>query len=302
MRRRSAGLLATVVAVGLAAAAEFGASVRAEAGDSQIAVSMTDGRIALIDPAGRLLSTLTRKTTAGTVDSQPTWSPGGNRLAFTRTTDGGRSYRIFVMRADGSGVRPVSHGRFAASPSWSPDGRWIAYTSENGLQLVHPDGSGARAVKGTGRETPNCSEIYATYPSWTPRGKLSFSFHGETEVDWPKLCRRPHAYCGWVLTIRLDGTARAPVVHGRDAHWSPDGGSIVYTLPDGGIATIRSAGDRPHLLGRGYLASWSAEGDQVVFARLGEAAAGDSIWLMGADGSSRHRIMQGATDPAWRPS
>ena len=76
----------------------------------------------------------------------------------------------------------------------------------------------------------------------------------------------------------------------------------MYTPPDGGVATVLAAGGKPHLLGRGYLADWSADGGQIIYARLGLTAAGDSIWLMNADGTARHRILQGASMPAWRPA
>jgi hypothetical protein len=74
---------------------------------------------------------------------------------------------------------------------------------------------------------------------------------------------------------------------------------IVFTPPDGGVA-IRSGGKR-HFLGRGYKANWSADGTRIVYARLGMTAAGDATWVMDADGSNAHRIMNGAGDPAWRP-
>ena len=104
-----------------------------------------------------------------------------------------------------------------------------------------------------------------------------------------------------MLTTRPDGRDRRPIVRGRDAHWSPDGERIVYTRPDGGVATISSGGGSARFLGRGYLADWSANGAEIVFARLGQTAHGDTIWLMHADGSNRHLIMEGASDPAWRP-
>jgi len=90
-------------------------------------------------------------------------------------------------------------------------------------------------------------------------------------------------------------------VKGRDARWAPDGRLVLYTLPHGGVATIPAAGGRSRLLGRGYLSDWSPDGRRIVFARLGEQN-GDSIWVMRADGGGRHRILRGATSPAWRPA
>lgn len=281
--------------VGPAAAAPTGHTAEA-----QIGVATTSGQIVLIDSRGHRLATLSRSAGSGVSDWAPAWSPDGQSLAFTRSTDGRRSFHIYVMSADGSGVRQITHGRFDESPAWSPDGRWIAYASAGGIRIVRPNGTGSRTVRGTGVPTPHGSEPYAGLPSWTPRGGLSFSFHPEISTDWPASCRRANAHCGWVLSGDRNGSHPTAVVRGRDAHWSSDGRAIVFTPPNGGVA-VRSGGNR-HFLGHGYMANWSPDGTQIVYARLGMTAAGDAIWLMGANGRNAHRIMKGASDPAWRPN
>jgi hypothetical protein len=55
------------------------------------------------------------------------------------------------------------------------------------------------------------------------------------------------------------------------------------------------------VLGPGYKANWSPDGTHIVYARHGKTAAGDTVWIMDADGRNPHRIMKGARDPAWRP-
>ena len=192
---------------------------------AQIAVATAGGRIVLIDPSGRRLATLTRPKRAGWADWAPAWSPDGKRLAFVRTTDARRSFHVYVMHADGSGVRRLTKGPFEYSPSWSPDGRWIAYTASDGIRVMRLDGSGSRRVLGTGLLKPGCSMSYASEPSWTPGGRLAYSFHAEIPRDWPASCDRASSHCGWVLTVRRDGNHRRPVVRGRDAHWSPNAGS-----------------------------------------------------------------------------
>ena len=110
------------------------------------------------------------------------WSPDGRRIAFAskphwcmtghssvllrRTTD------IYVMNADGSGTRKLTHNaRYNAEPAWSPDGRKIAFRStRNGnrdIYVMNADGSGKRNL------TRNAA--WDSRPSWSPDGrKIAF--------------------------------------------------------------------------------------------------------------------------------
>ena len=60
-------------------------------------------------------------------DQLPDWNPNGRAIAYTQG-DVGTNEKIWVMSADGSHQRQVSHGSdddFGAA--WSPDGRSIAF-------------------------------------------------------------------------------------------------------------------------------------------------------------------------------
>ncbi len=57
----------------------------------------------------------------------PDWSPDGQRLAFVARSAG--RHDVWVMRADGSGLRQVTQAGTCRAPTWSPDGRWLAYLS-----------------------------------------------------------------------------------------------------------------------------------------------------------------------------
>lgn len=62
----------------------------------------------------------------------PDWSPDGAQLAYVGKSPQG-SPAIFVMDADGSNKRQVTHGSApAGAPAWSPSGKQIAYTVDNG--------------------------------------------------------------------------------------------------------------------------------------------------------------------------
>src|SRR5262245_5481922 len=72
-------------------------------------------------------------------DTYPTWSPDGKQIALTSNREGQEA--IFVMNADGAGVRrihndlPVSNGT-----SWQPDGR-IGFGDGRYRYTMNPDGS-----------------------------------------------------------------------------------------------------------------------------------------------------------------
>jgi TolB protein len=60
-------------------------------------------------------------------DIEPAWSPDGKKIAFARLVGG--HPQIFVMNANGGGVRALTHGApDHLDPTWSPDGKTIAYS------------------------------------------------------------------------------------------------------------------------------------------------------------------------------
>lgn len=92
-------------------------------------------------------------------DTDPIWSVDGTSIIFRRATEdggGGQSAQILEIKADGSGLTPVTDGTaFDQDPTASPDGKQIAFLSnrinaagnnESQVWVISLDGTGLRQV------------------------------------------------------------------------------------------------------------------------------------------------------------
>lgn len=83
-------------------------------------------------------------------NTQPSWSPTGDRVAFVSNRDGNND--IYIMNADGSDQVQVTHTDYWSNrrPSWSPNGKKIVFDSDrNGSQdiyMVNVDGSELKRI------------------------------------------------------------------------------------------------------------------------------------------------------------
>jgi Tol biopolymer transport system component len=155
----------------------FGASQPAVSPDGHfVAISVADVN-AKGQPFDRaigvtdLLGTGTKILTTG---SEPTFSPDGKLIAFTRQTDG-RSH-VFIANADGSNATQVTDGTSDDhTPTFSPDGKSIAFCS-----VLRDDAQADQAnlfvvrTDGTGLVQLTEGDRYACSPAWGRDGFIYF--------------------------------------------------------------------------------------------------------------------------------
>jgi len=94
------------------------------------------------------------------------WSPDGTRLAFMGRPDMNQSeYHIFVVNADGTDLRQLTHANDNQDPQWAPDGSAIVFWSSDGaggnhLATVTFDGWPPRPLTSTSG--------WHAFPRWRP--------------------------------------------------------------------------------------------------------------------------------------
>ena len=233
----------------------------------------------------------------------PSWSPDGQRIAFSRTLSIPDSdYDLWVIDADGSNLVQLTQGpNQDHGPSWSPDGQRIAYTSrdeEGTRDLWVMDADGSNPVNLT--LGPN--QDYG--PSWSPDGRrivyTSRDEEGTADI--------------WVMDANGDNPINL-TASGEDEFgpsWSLDGQRIAYasrqdreSIAD--IWVMEANGDDPVNLTVSseseFWPSWSPDGQRIAYVcQLGEGE--DQICLMNADGTDQVPLTDGfrsARRPVWTP-
>jgi Tol biopolymer transport system component len=101
-------------------------------------------------------------------DFDPSWSPDGSSVVFTRTVGGNAD--VYVIDADGSNLRRLTNDPAAdRSPAWSPDGSKIAFQSgRDGNEEVY-----VINVDGTGLVNVTRHPGWDGSPAWRPQGAPS---------------------------------------------------------------------------------------------------------------------------------
>ncbi len=91
----------------------------------------------LVDTAAEAATA--RPLTFGAGDSQPRWSPDGERIAFVRSSAPKQPAQLHVLpMSGGEAMRVCEVAKGASEPAWSPDGKRIAFLSTTNPALDDP--------------------------------------------------------------------------------------------------------------------------------------------------------------------
>jgi Tol biopolymer transport system component len=189
-----------------------------------------------------------------------TWSPGGGRVAFTRS--GGGDLDVWVMRETGQNpTRFTTSPADDVEPTWSPDGRRIAFVRETSRR----DRLVIGRVSGGPKRVLRLDLRVLDQPTWSPDGRL---------IAFEARVRRAFA----IFTVRPDGSdLRRLTSGGRPSEfspsWAPRGRFIAYTSErrDGAdrIFVMRRNGSDEHQLRTGVPCDDECDFDQPIFSPNG---------------------------------
>lgn len=104
------------------------------------------------------------------IGGNPSWSPDGEWIAFDTGNDEGGEDQVFLVKVDGTGLRPLRPGYADdGHPDWSPDGTRIVFSRDEAIVIVGRDGMGLRRL--------DPDERSYEFPSWSPNGRRLVVIH-----------------------------------------------------------------------------------------------------------------------------
>ncbi|MCP5527418.1 MAG: PD40 domain-containing protein [Verrucomicrobiales bacterium] len=145
----------------------------------------------------------------------PAASPDGSMIAMILSKGG--SPDLYVAKADGSGLRQLTHTKEdEASPCWSSDGRTLCFSTRMGgrrvLATVPAAGGAPKRLATSGVANPS-------EPAWSPDGQwIAFT----AQMGGFEVCR-----------VKAGGGTAEVLTSGEDPCWAPNSRTLLYVRRDG---------------------------------------------------------------------
>jgi len=169
----------------------------------------------------------------------------------------------------------------------------IAFVRDDGLYVVHPDGSGVQSLA-TGNQEAN--------PAWSPDGSRVAFVRGDAATNLD------------IWAVNRDGTGLTNLTQGVTQHdsdpvWSPDGLHIAFgSQRNDGVQydlwVMEADGRNPVMIDvKARVASWSPDGTRIAYASY-KVNSRYQIYVANADGSNSVNISNSTytdSDPEWSP-
>lgn len=213
--------------------------------------------------------------------------PTAGMIAF-HGAHGFRGLGIYVMRADGTGVRRLTRGQDDDLATWSPDGRRIAFVRQTistgkaraDIFVVNVDGRGLR------RLIPD-----AEFVAWSPDGRLAFT--------------RVEAGVFGTYVANAAGGAERRILTTSDfggLAWAPDGRRIAYVVGESlDLWVMNADGSGTQKIAANAVApAWSPDGRRIAVARFLGGGVGET-WVIAVRGGVARRVTRNAEHPSWSP-
>ncbi len=243
-------------------------------------------------------------TTPGS-ESQPSFSPDGNQVAYSWSGEAGENWDIYVKVVDaGTPLRLTTNPALDISPAWSPDGRYIAFLrqsdreSDSAFLMIPALGGLERKLSNA---SPHRTGLNTPYIAWSPDGR-KLALADRNSGDEPMAIFLFDMETGQRKRL----TEPAPKTYGDSGPvFSPDGSSVLFvrsgsmTVQD--LFIVPSAGGDPRRVTtegkRIFGATWSPRDDTIILSST--RVPNSRLWRLSPKGGPMQRIEGGSDNPSF---